>query len=284
MSGEVAFREGIAYAAGATKSYQLPNKNISAIIIEHVAGSFTGGTSPALLANSILNYLKVRVAGKEIISWDGDVVDDKVPYGIQALQEWTRYNEKVAAVAEFFKLELPDAIPAGLDIEVEFKFNSLANINSDDANDDATAYSGTVNILYKEEDKIAGKAVVMGVRKFKFSYGTNTGKIIKDVSGSEMAVKYILMYLEDNGTASNTAIDKITIRDGKKVLFRGTFARLRAETQRITGIAPSGTGWALFTFETPRVLRSAEIQIEAEIGSAGTAVNLHHWTIEKAVI
>jgi hypothetical protein len=163
--------------------------------------------------------------------------------------------------------------PKHAPFELEFDFNSLENINSDDSNDDATDYDGTIDV-YLDIDRRAPQRYGMEVRYGKFNFGSSTGKIQKEFGGLSSALKGIMLLLEDDGTESDSAIDKLLITSPLGN-FRGSWTRLQSQTQKQAKVAPN-TGYALWLPRQNAPVRANDVQLEAQISSAGTDIEIHY--------
>lgn len=252
---------------------------LQGIYVQHNSGTMTGGSSGDYIANTILQYLKLDINGTNVIDWSGDVVADKVPYGILAMREFNSQRRKIAEPAEEFFIPVGKNLPLDKNVTIRYKFNSIGNINDGDR----TAYSGSIDIKLVVSKVPLGPKISVGTYYSKFTYGSATGTHKKFIQSSRSGYKttLLLLYLEDNETASTTAIDAITIKIGSTILFDGSFSQLIARNQENSQLALN-TGFAMLPLNT--AVGNNQLEISVRIDSAGTDVELHYWTIQTSRI
>ncbi len=258
------------FVSGKKETFQLSELPVSELILEHTVGALSGGATGALIPNTVIQWIKLKINGVPLIEWNGDVETDDIGYGIKLLREWNRLNNQSDEPAEVFRLILPDALPKNVNFEISWQWNTIGNINDGDR----TSYTGTISIYYKLENKVAGTVVLMETNWTKFTYGTQTGNIDKFFNGNNFPSALIIMYLEDDGTASNDALSRLRITYKGLELFDGTYTTLRTKTQSESRIAPS-TGFAIFKFPQPVIINANELKLKATPKSGGTNVELH---------
>ena len=266
--------EGIAYATGESKHYDL-NNNIPfrGVTLKHTAGS-TGGTN-AYVANCIFEWIRVYARGKIIVDLVGDAAAEAVPEQLQILRETNKLRQGVADTAEFFKIMLPQAFPAGHNGYIDFKFRSAGDLQTGTVAD--TLVGSTVDIFMDKTP--AKKQLDFRINAGKFVYGANTGNIANFLNPSEAGFKcaFLMILVEDDGTNSDTAIEKITVKKGTEILQEGSITDFRAKSLAKTHIA-TATGFAKIPIGRP--IGANDLQLIALISSAGTAIDLHWQMIQ----
>lgn len=261
--------EGIAYASGESKHIDL-NNNISfkGVTLKHTAGTVTSGN--AYVANTVFEWIRVYARGKIIVDLVGDAATEKVPRAIQLLREMNKLRQGVADTAEYFRITLPEAFAAGHNAYVDFKFRVVGDLQTGTAADIFTA--ATIDIFMDKTPP--KKAIDVVINSGKFTYAANTGNIANFLNPSQVGFKcaFIMVQVEDDGTPSDTAIAKITIKKGTDILQEGSIADFRVKTLAKNHIE-TGTGFAKIPVGKP--IGSNDIQLIAYISSAGTAIDLH---------
>ena len=97
---------GVTFAQSENKHIKLDNTlTIKRITLVHNPGVFGGGATGVLIANTILDNIRVFVHGKEHISLIGDVDAKLVPYAIQLMREANKLRNKVEDGDEFFEID-----------------------------------------------------------------------------------------------------------------------------------------------------------------------------------
>lgn len=248
----------------------LPKSKISKIILIHNTGALSGGSSGSLIANTILRYIKLRVDGKEFISWNGEADTDKVPYGIQMLREFEKQKTTVGLPNEYFVINLPDALPDNVRVDIEVQFNAIGNINDGDR----TAYTGTLDIKYEVKDKILGSVVVPFITWGKFNHSNKTGKFLEYLTALPYPLRLLIFITEDNGTLANDTYDNIRMTMPASPIFNGSPAVLRAEHEAKSKVALT-TGFFMKFFKDGLRVPSDTFLIEFEASTAGTDKEVH---------
>lgn len=261
--------EGIAYGSGESKHIDL-NNNIPfrGVTLKHNAGS-TGGTN-AYVANCVFEWIRVYARGKIIVDLVGDAKAESIPEQIQILRETNKLRQGVADTSEFFKIMLPQAFAAGHNGYLDFKFRAAGDLQTGTVAD--TLVGSTVDIFMDKTP--AKKALDFRINCGKFVFAANTGNLANFLNPSEAGFKcaFLMILVEDNGTNSDTAIAKITVKKGTEILQEGSIADFRAKSLSKTHIV-TATGFAKIPIG--RAIGANDLQLIAYISSAGTAVDLH---------
>lgn len=262
-------KEGIGYAASENKHIKIDNTlPIKKIILIHNAGVFGGGTTGVLIANTILDNIRVFVHGKEMISLIGDVDTDKVPYAIQLLREANKLRNKVADGNEFFEIDFPKAINRGHNAYIDFRFNTIANMNDGDR----TTYTGATIDVMIETGAPGRKSLLRNCGKIV--YGTSTGRLSEFVNPTEFGYKALnlMALIEDNGTPSNAAIVKLTLQKGSNIIREGSIPKLQELTKAKFSIA-LGTGFIWIPIND--AVSASQLKLISQIDSVGTNIEVH---------
>lgn len=265
----IKFLEGIAYATGESKHYDL-NNNLAfkGITLKHTAGS-TPGTN-AYVANTVFEWIRVYAHGEIIVDLVGDSTAESIPEQLQLLREMNKLRQGVAEVDEYFNIILPQAYAAGHNAYVDWKFRAVGDLQTGTV---ADALVGSVVDIFMDKTP-PKKAIKLNINCGKFVYAANSGNIANFLNPSKAGYKcaFIMVLVEDNGTNSDTAIAKITIKKGSELLQEGSIADFRGKTlakQHIT----TATGFAKIPIM--RSIGANDLQLIAYISSAGTAIDLH---------
>lgn len=265
--------EGIAYASGESKHVDLNNNlPFRGITLKHTAGSAAG--TNAYVANCVFEWIRVYARGQIIVDLVGDAATDVVPIPIQLLKEMNKLRNGVANVDEYFNIVLPQAFPAGHNAYVDFKFRSATDLQVGTV---TATFTGTIDVFMDKTP--AKKAIDVRISSGKFVYAANAGNIANFLNPSAVGFKcaFIMILVEDNGTNSDTAIAKITIKKGTEILQEGSIADFRGKTLAKNHIA-SATGFA--KIPVMRRIGSNDLQLIAYISSAGTAIDLHYLIVQ----
>ena len=162
------FLKNLLLAHGVMYSYTLPRAPISKI---KLSGTISTDCSTGLTANELLEWIKIRINGKEFIELGGEADDGKVPYGIACWREFYKQKHNgVAMGTEQWVIELPDALPIDAQIDLIFKVKSQALTTCTD-----TALVYHLDIVYELDDKVKGKVIVPYIMSQKLDLSTNEG-------------------------------------------------------------------------------------------------------------
>lgn len=263
-------KTGISFAASENKHVKIDNTlPIKRIIIIHNAGAFGGGATGVLIANTILDNIRVFIHGKEHISLIGDVDVDTVPFAIQLLKEANKLRNKVADGDEFFEIDFPEAIGRGHNAYIDFRFNTIANMNDGDR----TTYTGaTIDVMIEVGKQTGRKKLLRNCGKIV--HAANTGRLSDFINPTEFGYKALnlMMLIEDDGTPSNSAIAKLTLIKGSDLIREGSIPKLQELTKAKFGIA-LGTGFVWIPINQP--IGASQLKLISEITSAGTNIEIH---------
>ncbi|DAZ90952.1 TPA_asm: DJR-fold major capsid protein [Lokiarchaeia virus SkuldV3] len=265
----IEIKTGIGFAESENKHIKIDNTlPIKKIVIIHNAGAFGGGATGVLIANTILDNLRVFVHGKETISLIGDVDVDSVPYAIQLMREANKLRNRVADADEYFEIDFPKAIGRGHNIYIDFRFNTIANMNDGDR----TTYTGaTIDVMV--ETGIPGrKSLLRNCGKIVLS--THTGRLPEFINPTEFGYKALnlMAIIEDNGVPSNTAITKLELRKGSNIIREGSIPKLQELTKGKFGIA-LGTGFVWIPIR--QAVSASQLKLICQIDTAGTNIEAH---------
>jgi len=266
----IEIKTGISFAASENKHVKIDNTlPIKRIIVIHNAGAFGGGATGVLIANTVLDNIRVFVHGKEHISLIGDVDADTVPYAIQLLREANKLRNKVADGDEFFEIDFPEAVGRGHNAYIDFRFNTIANMNDGDR----TTYTGaTIDVMIEVGKQTGRKKLLRNCGKIV--HGTNTGRLSEFINPTEFGFRglNLMALIEDNGTPSNTAIAKLTLIKGSDILREGSIPKLQELTKAKFSIA-LGTGFVWIPINQP--IAASQLKLISEITTAGTNIEIH---------
>jgi len=270
---EYSVRSGIAYASGGKESINISeDAEVCRISVRHNSGSFTGGTTPTYVANSLIKQLRLLINGEVFLDFGGDTFTDAMAWGIKCLREFNAQMNGIADESEFFELQLPDSLPVGAQKTLEIYFNELANIS--DSN--PTAYSGTVDVYIEENDIDGDDIWVLKSQYGKYTIGTGTsGSFKMPAIEKGWEAKGLMFGFEDNDSFSDSALSTIEVKLLNEIIFQGNIQAMQQKYQRISKLA-FNTGMAFLPLDG-RTFNSDELEIKVTCAS-GTNKEIH-WTL-----
>ena len=266
----IEIKTGIAFAEAENKHIKIDNTlPIKRIVLIHNEGNLGGGATGVYIANTIFDNIRVFIHGKETISLIGDVDTKKVPYAIQLIREANKLRNKDPDGDDFFEIDFPNTIARGHNAYIDFRFNTISNINDGDR----TIYTGaTIDVMI--ETGIAGKRKSLLRNCGKIVLGTKTGRLGDFVNPTEFGYKALNLMgiIEDNGTPSNTAIDKLTLQKGSNIIREGSIPKLQELTRAKFSIA-LGTGFIWIPIN--EAVSASQLRLIPEIKTAGSNIEVH---------
>lgn len=249
-------------------NYTLPKAPISKIII---TGTETSCGAGSLVANTVFEFIQLRINGKMFLDFSGDWDDDKVPFSWQIWREFYKQKHRVAMPDEMFVIELPYALPKDAQIDLILKCRALSNTGCTSA----LVYNWDIN--FEMEDKVPGKVLVPYVIPDKFDYATNTKDQIDYVPAIPFRLRAICFLVEDDGTLSatpNADINRLRIEDSERIYFDGSLQELTSLQEGRSQIALTA-GHYIFIFPGGIKVGSQTLKLTFTIDSAGTDVEVH---------
>lgn len=263
------FKTQETYVSNKRFSYTLPKTPISKIII---SGTFTSCTGTNYTANTIFEFIQVRINGKMFIDLTGDDDVDALPWSWQIWREFYKQKHHVAMPDELFIIELPDALPKDAQIDLIIKCRVQTSIGDCTA---SVVYKWDIN--FEMEDKVPGKVLVPYVINDKFDFTTLTLKQIEYVPAMPFKLRAICFCIEDDGTLSATPtadIDRITIEDSQRIYFDGSLTELKALQEGRSHLALTAGHW-IFSFPGGIKVPPQSLKLTFNIPSAGTDIEVH---------
>lgn len=262
--------QGIAYATGESIHKELPNNiPFKKLVLVNTTGSVNG--TNAFVNNTVLSWVKIFINGTLVYDLTGDEDADAVPWQIQLLRENNRLLSGVNDTNDYYIFNLPKAVAAGHGAYIDYKYRAVGDLQTGTV---AAALTGNTMDILLGKAQPQGAPVRLKVQGGKFAFGTGTGLLANFLNPTEVGYKcvYLMIAVEDNGTASDTAIREVTIKKGTETLQQGSIAKFRANTNARSGLA-TNTGFAKIPIK--RAIGQSDLQLLAEITAAGTAVDLH---------
>ncbi len=266
----IEIKSGISFAESENKHIKIDNTlSIKKIVIIHNPGAFSGGATGVLIANTVLDNIRVFIHGKENISLIGDVDVDTVPYAIQLMREANKLRNKVADGDEFYVIDFPESIGRGHNGYIDFRFNTIANMNDGDR----TTYTGATIDIMIEVGKLTGNKKLLR-NCGKIVHSTNTGRLAEFINPTEFGFKALnlMAIIEDNGSPSNTVIDRLTLLKGSDIIREGSIPKFQELTKAKFGIA-LGTGFIWIPIKQP--IGASQLKLISQINTAGTNIEIH---------
>jgi len=276
---QIELMRNIPYQSGA--SIQVPvtnNRSFTGIRITHNTGTLSGGSSGALIANTVLTEIGISIRGDALFAIRGDLDDDSPAMGLHLLRQFTKLTTGVAPSDESWQVDFPDLIPQGHEMLITLRWNTIGNINDGDR----TTYDGTLDVygLHDPDEDIEG-LTLGAIRSHKFAFGTDSGSGIPKylpptIAGMETDL--LMCYAEDDGTATNTGIQRIQVIRGTEIIFSARVTALQEKNRADFGVAPDD-GFFLIPLET--TIDASDVRLEVDIPSALTALDLHYLQIDS---
>lgn len=265
--GEEIYKRKEPYVEGGYISATLPPTNISRIIIRHNIGTPGGGT---YVANTFIENIRVRVAGKELIVWDGQKgIAGAISMGIACLRElYKQMHNGVAMPAEYFIIDLPKTIPKGKDVHLIAEMATMASMGI------TTSYNGTYDILY-ESKPLKGHAFVPNILWGEWSDAAKIGDLIHYLTTLPVPLRTLILITMDGTTLADTTYDDIVMSlPQKPTLFDGEMASFKEEHSRKSGVSLS-TGFFMKSWREGLKVSAEAFKIHLKAATAGTDKKVH---------
>lgn len=257
-------------AHGQMYSYTLPRAPISKILM---SGVISTDCATGLTANELIEWIKLRINGKEFIEIGGDSEDGKVPRGIQAFREFYKQKHNGVAMAnENWVIELPDALPIDAQVDLIFKVKTQGMTTCTD-----TALVYYLDITYELDDKVKGKVIVPFIMGDKFDIGAGSGHQYHYIPALPYKLRSVIMVVEESGTISSSAEDDIndlTVKTPLKVIFDGTLTQLKAWHEAKSGNSLTA-GYFIVSFKGGIKVAPNSLLFDFFLDAADTDIEVH---------
>ncbi len=266
--GEEYFKRKLAWSSGGFISETLPrDADISRIGIKHNTGTPGGGS---YVANTAIENIKIRVAGKEVIVWDGEKsIAGQVSMGIACLREfYKQMHNGVAMTNEYFIVDLPKTIPKGKDVHLVAEMATLASMGI------TTSYDGTYDLFY-EAKPLKGKPWVPNILWGGWNDGALTGALIHYLTTLPFPLRTLILITMDGTTLADDTYDELLMElPQKPKIFDGEMITLKEEHQRKSGVSLT-TGFFMKSFPEGLRVNPDSFKIQLYAATAGTAKKVH---------
>lgn len=265
--GEEIFKRKESYSEGSYISETLPPTNISRIIIRHNVGTPGGGS---YVDNTFLENFRVRVAGKELVVWDGEKgIAGQISMGIACMRElYKQMHNGVAMPAEYFIIDLPKTIPKGKDVHIIAEMATMASMGI------TTSYNGTYDILY-ESKPLRGKAYVPNILWGSWGDLAKTGDLIHYLTTLPLKLRTLILITMDGTTLADTTYDDIVMSlPDRPILFDGEMASLKEKHSSKSGVTLS-TGFFMKSWREGLKVSAEAFKIHLKAATAGTTKKVH---------
>jgi len=215
------FKPKLPYVAEGNLNETLPVAGISKVIIKHNKGTPGAGT---YVANTAIESILIRIMNKDAINFGGGTgIAGQVSMGIAALREIYKQIHHVEMPDEVFIVELPDALPKNVKVQLIVKMASLASMGI------TVSYNGTFDIIYEHEDKIKGRVIVPYITWGEWGFGTDTGDLIRYLTTLSFRLRLLVLITHDSNTLAATTYETLKISFPGKPIFDGAMAELKAQ-------------------------------------------------------
>lgn len=249
------------------------------------APTFTGGSTPALVANTIVKELQlfVIIGGniQQLERYAGDAFSNAPSWGIKVMRELNKLIQQVSDDDNVFRFKVPDNVPRGCGIIVEGIFNSLAYCTSGSP----TAMEAYLEVCsLANAPKVKNAYIPRKINCSKKALLTATTFDFPVLLSTPAGFKATLLMLgtEDNGTFANDTLTEIEVWHNSKRLFKGSFASLQQQTKSRKGIACQ-TGMAALKLEGGLTITPESLKLIGTL-SAGTAVDIHYALVSHSIV
>ncbi len=258
---------GIAYATAEVMSKNFDNSlRFSGLTLKFNTGTVAG--TNAYVANTHTEWLQVYIGKKLAIDLVGQAVAEAVPYPFQLLREMNRLANGVAESDEFINIRFPFTVPPNHNAYIRWKNRVVGELQTGTVADSLVGASFDLQMDVKDTQKRGA----MMISNFDFLTTTLTGPLRYALNPTESGYKAVklMVLIEDNATASDTAVARIYLKKGQEILQEGTVTDFRARTVSAHGIATS-TGFVELPIMKP--IGSNDLWLELNKTAAGTAVS-----------
>lgn len=256
------------YVSNKRFNYTLPKAPISKIIISRNTATAISCTGGSYTANTVFEFIQLRINGKMFIDFAGDSVADAVPWAQQLWREFYLQTHKVSMPAEIFIIELPDALPKDAQLDLIIKCRDVTSVGTCTS---ALVYTWDIN--FEMEDIVKGKVLIPFIIPDKFDFGTKDKDQIEYVPAMPYKLRAILFCVEDNNSLSATVISRITIEDATRIYFEGSLLELEGLQEGRSGKALT-TGHYIFTFMGGLKVAPQSLKLTFYIPSASTDIEV----------
>lgn len=261
--GQIAILVGI----GQTQEIEREAEALEGIKIFHETGTLSGGASGTYTANSILKQFSLKVGDLKIFDEiDGD-----------HWREIMKLMDGIAPVAEHWHLPFPAPyhLKKGPNPPLlTCQSDAIGNINGGDR----TTYSGAKYHIFiepvnvKARVKNEGYAWCWETQKTQYSLGSTADSKHKIDLLPGRIYKNLLLYIRDNGSADDDAIDgdNVQLKIGNRLFYNSRVNIIKQEIQENHHIAPS-TGYYLIELSEPLDTREAkDVSLNVRLQSTGS--------------
>lgn len=273
---DIVFTEGIVYDFGQMHTFTLPKSaNISEITIRATIGALSGGATGTYVVNTAIQSIKLRVNSKDIVNFDGlkDIAGIQ-SMGIATMREFFLQIHGVALTDDDFVIELPDAIPKNMDVQLVFTTASSITAIQSAGGDRTTLASSTIDILYQSNDKIKGSVRLPFINWTLYSHGARTGNIPEYVPALTLPLRKLMLITYDGTTLSSTTYDELGIEYGHDNIKKGTIAHYRSQQAKKSRVANSA-GHIHIGFKKGMKVPAGTLKLNFIAGTAGTTKFVH---------
>jgi len=274
MGAQKLYKQKLVWKDDQIEFHTLPNEPISKIVLR---GHGTVGTCTGdYTANTAVEWIKVFINGKLFVDWSGrNNIADKLGVGIQALRDFYLQKHNVAMPAEAVIVELPDAIPVGAAVDIQFKWCLAAACGCSSA--DLTDYY--LDILYEREDLVKNRVIIPYITWGEKNYVATSGIFVEYLPAMPKKLRHlILLTIDNDGDPADDDLDEITISMGAKLIFHG---EIEALGQQFESVSKVGHTAGIFHINFPKGLwvPTNTLQLKYYISSAGTNTRVHWYAI-----
>ncbi len=223
------FKPGLAYTPEGKINETMPVAGISKILIKHHVGTPGGGS---YVANTAIEDILIRVAGNDAIHFGGGTgIAGQISMAMGALREFYKQKHHVDMDDEIFIVDLPDALPKNVKVQLISKMASLASMGC------TVSYDGTFDVIYEHEDKIKGRVIVPYITWGLWNFADDTGDLIKFITTIPFRLHLLILITFDNNVLSATTYDSLKISFPGKPVFEGAMAELKSQHESKSKVA-----------------------------------------------
>lgn len=266
MAQDIIQKLKLAWSSGGLINEVLPKEGISKVIIKHNTGTAGGGS---YVANTIIEDIKLRINGKDFINWGGEGgIAGQISMGIACLREFYKQKHVVAMPAEYFIIELPDALPKGAEVQLIATMATLASAGM------TTSYDGTFDVLYQMEDKILGKTVVPFITWGSWNDGADVGNLLHYLTTLPFKLRLLQFITMDATTIAVDTYDDLLMTFPANPIFNGALSSFKGLHEGNSKVALTD-GHFMKSFKGGIKVPPESLLLMFYAGTAGTTKKVH---------
>lgn len=266
---------------GSSVKINIPNDvSFKEITLVYNAPALTGGAVGSYIPNSIYNRLQIVQNGMPSIILISDVNAGIAPYGIQMHRESNQMNNGIGDTAEYLVIKFPTLQSGRQNSYIDILLNSITNIQTRTTGDRTTLTAGTINCWIKCTNRFPTRETKILKNCGILRLSTLLGRLSEFINPTQdgYIARTLMLYVEDNYGASNSAVDAIELWKGAEQLINDKYVGLQENNKADSKIAHN-TGFLKLTIN--KVIKPFELQLFTIKEAAGTDVRVY-WMLTSS--